>query len=88
VGGLKFLVALMPQNIIPAEAVIRLNTPVLGFTLGVAVLTALVFGLVPALKRHGRTLTTRCGTAAKGSAGDSGTGSCATRWWFWKWDFR
>src|SRR5437899_5904973 len=49
-GGLKFLVALMPQEIIPAEAVIRLNTPVLAFTLGVAVLTALVFGLVPALK--------------------------------------
>src|SRR5256885_9246660 len=47
-GGLKFLVALMPQEIIPAEAVIQLNTPVLAFTLGVAVLTALVFGLVPA----------------------------------------
>jgi len=26
----------MPQNIIPAEAVIRLNMPVLLFTLGVA----------------------------------------------------
>ena len=26
-GGLKSLVTLMPQNIIPAEAVIRLNTP-------------------------------------------------------------
>src|SRR5437870_10678391 len=35
-GGLKFLVALMPQEIIPAEAVIRLNMPVLLFTLGVA----------------------------------------------------
>src|SRR6266699_3623037 len=49
-GGLKFLVALMPQEIIPAEAVIRLNTPVLAFALAVAMLTALVFGLVPALK--------------------------------------
>src|SRR5947209_8381186 len=39
-GGLKFLVALMPQEIIPAEAVIRMNTPVLAFTLGVAVPTA------------------------------------------------
>jgi len=44
-GGLKSLVALMPQNIIPAEAVIRLNMPVLAFTLVTAVLTALVFGL-------------------------------------------
>jgi len=49
-GGLKSLVALMPQNIIPAEAVIRLNTPVLAFTLFIAVMTALVFGLVPALE--------------------------------------
>src|SRR5690242_3920942 len=40
-GGLKSLVALMPQNIIPAEAVIRMNLPVLAFTLCVAVLTAL-----------------------------------------------
>src|SRR4029077_16723157 len=39
-GGLKALVALMPQQIIPAEAVIRLNLPVLVFTLAVAVLTA------------------------------------------------
>jgi putative ABC transport system permease protein len=49
-AGLKFLVALMPQNIIPAEAVIRLNAQVLLFTLGVAIFTALIFGLVPALK--------------------------------------
>src|SRR5436309_1673818 len=39
-GGLKALVALMPQQIIPAEAVIRLNLPVLGFTLVCAILTA------------------------------------------------
>jgi putative ABC transport system permease protein len=32
-GGLKSLVALIPADIIPAEAVIRLNTPVLIFTL-------------------------------------------------------
>ncbi len=49
-GGLKFLVALMPRDVIPQEALIRLNTPVLLFTLGVAILTALIFGLVPALR--------------------------------------
>src|SRR6516162_7113293 len=49
-GGLKFLVALMPQNIIPAEAAIRLNVPVLMFTLGIAILTAILFGLAPALR--------------------------------------
>jgi hypothetical protein len=38
-GGLKFIVGLMPQEIIPAEAVIRLNAPVLLFALGVTILT-------------------------------------------------
>jgi predicted permease len=53
-GGLKLLVAAMPQDLIPAEAVIQLNAPVLIFTLCVAVLTALIFGLAPALQssRH------------------------------------
>jgi hypothetical protein len=55
-GGLKFIVALMPQDIIPAEAVIRLNAPVLIFTLGVTILTALTFGLIPALKAAGKDL--------------------------------
>jgi putative ABC transport system permease protein len=49
-GGLKFIVALMPEDIIPSEAEVRLNAAVLLFTLAVTVLTAIVFGLVPALK--------------------------------------
>jgi len=68
-GGLKFLVALMPQNIIPAEAVIRLNTPVLAFTLGVAVLTAMVFGLVPALKVARKDLNDPLRDSGKGISG-------------------
>src|SRR6266436_5752247 len=68
-GGLKFLVALMPQEIIPAEAVIRLNTPVLVFTLGVAVLTALVFGLVPALKAARKDLNEPLRDSGKGISG-------------------
>src|SRR5881394_300866 len=68
-GGLKFLVALMPQEIIPAEAVIRLNTPVLAFTLGVAVLTALVFGLVPALKAARKDLNDPLRDSGKGISG-------------------
>jgi len=68
-GGLKSLVALMPQNIIPAEAVIRLNTPVLLFTLGVAVLTALVFGLVPALKAARKDLNEPLRDSGKGISG-------------------
>jgi putative ABC transport system permease protein len=68
-GGLKFLVALMPQNIIPAEAVIRLNLPVLSFTLGAAVLTALVFGLVPALKAARKDLNEPLRDSGKGISG-------------------
>ncbi len=41
---------LMPQGLFPNEADIRLNIPVLVFSLGVAVFTAIVFGLVPALQ--------------------------------------
>src|SRR6185312_13029772 len=55
-GGLKALIAVIPPQIIPAEAVIRLSAPVLLFTLGVAVMTALVFGLVPALQVSRRDL--------------------------------
>ena len=41
---------LMPQGLFPSEAVVRMNIPVLAFSLGVAVFTAVVFGLVPALQ--------------------------------------
>src|SRR5207245_1006026 len=68
-GGLKFLVALMPQEIIPAESVIQLNTPVLAFTLGVAVLTALVFGLVPALKAARKDINDPLRDSGKGISG-------------------
>lgn len=49
-GGLKVLVVSMPQDLIPAETVIQLNAPVLAFTLGLALLTPLIFGLAPALQ--------------------------------------
>src|SRR5438132_14272380 len=68
-GGLMSLVALIPQNVIPAEAVIRLNTPVLAFTLGVAMLTALVFGLVPALEAARKDLNEPLQDSGKGISG-------------------
>lgn len=48
-GGIKALVAAIPERTIPDEAVIGLNVPVLLFSLAVAVFTALLFGLAPAL---------------------------------------
>jgi putative ABC transport system permease protein len=48
-AGLRGLVAAIPPQIVPAEAVIQLNAPALLFALGVAALTALIFGLAPAI---------------------------------------
>jgi putative ABC transport system permease protein len=56
-GGLKFIVATMPPDSIPAESVIGLNTQVLAFTLVLAALTPLVFGLAPALQAARRNLS-------------------------------
>jgi len=49
-AGIQGVKGLMPQGLFPTEADIRLNVPVLAFSLGVAVFTAIVFGLVPALQ--------------------------------------
>jgi putative ABC transport system permease protein len=68
-GGLKSLVAAIPEQIIPAEAVIRLNMPVLFFTLGVSMLTALVFGLVPALQAARRDLNDPLRDSGRGMSG-------------------
>jgi len=68
-GGLKSLVALMPQNIIPAEAVIQLNTPVLLFTLGISLLTALLFGLIPAWQAARKDLNDPLRDSGKGVSG-------------------
>lgn len=46
--GTKALVALSPPALIDLKSV-SVNLPVLGFTLGLAVITGLIFGLVPAL---------------------------------------
>jgi len=68
-GGLKFLVALTPPDFIPAETVIRLNVPVLLFTLGVTLLTALLVGLAPAFKAARKDLHEPLRDAGKGLSG-------------------
>jgi putative ABC transport system permease protein len=69
--GLKGIVAAIPEGLIPREAVIRLNVPVLLFSLGVAVLTSFVFGLVPALQTARRDLVEPLRDAGKGASGAS-----------------
>ena len=68
-AGLKGLIAITPENIVPAETVIRMNGKVLLFALGVAVLTALVFGLVPAMRASRRDLNDALRDSSKGSSG-------------------
>ena len=48
-GGLRLLVALAPGNL-PRVQEIGLDLTVLGFTLGVSILSGLLFGLIPVLK--------------------------------------
>jgi putative ABC transport system permease protein len=48
-AGVKALVAAIPDNTIPSEAVVSLNLPVLLFSLGLAVLTTLLSGIAPAV---------------------------------------
>jgi putative ABC transport system permease protein len=68
-AGLKGLVLLIPEGFIPREADIRLNIPVLLFSLAAAVLTALVFGLVPALQTARRNMVEPLKDSGKGVSG-------------------
>src|ERR1700719_1544580 len=49
-GGLSMLAARLPENSFPAESVIKMNIPVLLFSVALAFATAIVFGLWPALQ--------------------------------------
>jgi putative ABC transport system permease protein len=73
-GGLKLIVAAMPQTLIPAESVIELNPPVMAFTFAVALLTALIFGLAPALQAARRDLNDPLRDSGKGVIGGFRTG--------------
>jgi putative ABC transport system permease protein len=68
-GSLQSIVAALPQDIIPAESIIRLNAPVLAFTLIIAAFTALLFGLVPALQVSRRDLNDPLRDSGKGVSG-------------------
>jgi putative ABC transport system permease protein len=70
-AGLKSLVAAIPPDIVPAEAVIQLNAAVLLFNLGVATISSLIFGLAPALQATRRDLHDQLRDTAKGIGGSS-----------------
>jgi len=64
---LRGLIALLPQFTFPDEAVIRENTPVLLATLAIAMLTAVIFGLAPALAASRRDLNEPLKATSRGS---------------------
>ena len=49
-AAIKGVAAIVPQGTIPSEVVIRMNVPLLLFSLAVGMMTAVVFGLMPALQ--------------------------------------
>jgi putative ABC transport system permease protein len=67
--GIQGLVRLIPDGLIPREAAIRLNMPVLVFSLIVAALTALLFGLAPALQTARRDIVEPLKDSGKGLSG-------------------
>jgi putative ABC transport system permease protein len=68
-AGLKGIVAMIPKFTFPDEAVIRLNTPVLLATLAAAILTALIFGLAPALGVSRRDVNEPLKATGRGNSG-------------------
>jgi putative ABC transport system permease protein len=73
-GGLRSIVAALPPDVIPAESVIELNPQVMAFTFLVTVLTAVIFGLAPALQATRRDLNDPLRDSGKGVIGGFRTG--------------
>jgi putative ABC transport system permease protein len=67
--GVKALVPMIPDGFIPHEAAIRLNVPVLIFSMATAVVTAVIFGLVPALQAARQDLVESLKDGQKGGSG-------------------
>ena len=71
-AGLPAILSIVPPNTIPDEADVAINTPVLLFTLAIAVMTSLVCGLAPAIHSSRRDLATTMRAASRGVAGSAG----------------
>ena len=71
--GTKALVALSPPSLIDLQRV-SVNVPVLAFTLGLSLLTGIVFGLAPALEAARFDLQDSLKEGGKNIGGSAGTG--------------
>jgi putative ABC transport system permease protein len=66
-GATKVIVALMPEFYLPNEARVTVNKWVLLFSLGISVLTGILFGLMPALRASRPDLTDALKDAGRGA---------------------
>jgi len=67
--GITFLVGAIPDGLIPREALIQLDPKVLLFSLAATIITAVLFGLAPALQTARRDLASSLRDAGKGTSG-------------------
>jgi putative ABC transport system permease protein len=67
--GIQALASAIPEGLIPRQSVIRLNMPVLVFSLAIAVVTALLCGLVPAARVARRDVVEPLKDTGKGAGG-------------------
>ena len=70
--GLGFLASRLPENSFPAESVIKMNLPVLLFSVGLAFATTIVFGLWPALQLSRPEIARLMQTSSRRVAGSIG----------------
>jgi putative ABC transport system permease protein len=74
-GAIRLIVAMMPEFYVPNEARIALNAPVLLFTLGLSLLTGVLFGVAPALQTSRPEVTEALKAARSTGAGTDGSRS-------------
>ncbi len=67
--GIQALVQLIPDGLIPREAIIRLDLPVLAFSVATAAMTAVLFGLLPAFQTAKRDIVEPLKDSGKGVSG-------------------
>jgi putative ABC transport system permease protein len=67
--GLKAIMLVVPPGVIPDEAEVVLNLPVLAFSFGLCLLTAVIFGFAPALHAAGGELANPLKEAGRGAGG-------------------
>lgn len=66
---LALIVAWLPSHLFPSDVAIRINVPVLLFSVGLALLTAVLFGLTPALRMAKPEIAQAMQSSSRRSAG-------------------